>query len=85
MKKHLHFTGWFGMILMNGSAIPQLIKIIQTHSVHDLTLFRELFLLVGCASYLIYGFHRKDKVIIVSNLWACSMFLTLIALIIIYN
>lgn len=73
--------GFIGMFLMNISAIPQLIKIIKTHKVRDLTIKRELFLLAGCSMYLTYGIYRRDPVIITSNLWGISMFISLIYLI----
>ena len=69
------------MFAMNFSAIPQLIKMIKTKSVGDMTITREILLLVGCLLYLSYGIYRKDPVIITSNLWACSMFCTIIYLI----
>ena len=73
--------GFAGMFAMNFSAIPQLIKMIKTKSVGDMTITREILLLVGCLLYLSYGIYRKDPVIITSNLWACSMFCTIIFLI----
>jgi len=69
------------MLAMNFSALPQLFKIIKTKKVGDMTIFRELLLLIGCLLYLTYGIYRKDPVIITSNIWACSMFITLIYLI----
>lgn len=69
------------MFLMNISALPQLIKIIKTKKVKDLTIKRELLLLFGCTLYLIYGLWRRDPVVITSNLWGCSMFISLTVLI----
>lgn len=73
--------GFLGMLTMNISAIPQLLKIIKTHKVRDLNIKRELLLLIGCSMYLAYGIYRKDPVIITSNLWGASMFISLIYLI----
>lgn len=70
---------------MNASALPQVYKIWKTHNVKSLTIWRELLLLIGCSCYLIYGIWRKDPVIIVSNIWATTMFLTLIYLILKYK
>lgn len=81
MKTFFLILGMTAMFLMNASALPQLFKIIKTHKVRDLTLKRELMLLMGCTLYLIYGIHRKDPVIITSNIWAMATFLTLIYLI----
>lgn len=78
-------VGFIGMILMNLSAIPQLLKLIRTHKSCDLTIKRELLLLCGSSLYLVYGIWRKDPVIIVSNIWATTMFLSLIYLISKYN
>lgn len=74
-------VGFAGMCLMNLSALPQLFKIIKTHKVRDLTIKREILLLIGCSMYLAYGIYRKDPVIITSNLWGASMFISLIYLI----
>lgn len=76
------FFGFFGIILMNGSAIPQIIKMIKTKSVNDLTLWREVSLLIGCLSYLIYAIHRADPVVITSNIWGTISFMVIIYLII---
>ena len=73
--------GFVAMFLMNSSAIPQLRKMIKTKSVGDMTIHREIMLLIGCSLYLSYGIYRKDPVIIVSNIWAMSMFIGLIYLI----
>ena len=72
--------GFLAMILMNGSALPQLYKSWKTKKVKDLTIFRETMLLAGCSFYLIYGIYRKDPVIICSNIWAMTMFILLIYL-----
>lgn len=79
---NFYILGFVGIILMNASALPQIYKIWKKHKVKDLTLGREILLLTGCSFYLIYGIWRKDPVIIISNIWATSMFLTLILLII---
>jgi len=70
--------GMFGIILMNGSALPQIYKTFKTKSVGDLTLAREAMLLIGVLFYWTYGFLRKDIVILVSNTWAAIMFITMI-------
>lgn len=69
------------MITMNASAIPQVYKVWKTKSVQDLNIWREIMLLIGCSLYEIYGLWRKDPVVITSNLWAMTMFITLIILI----
>ena len=75
------YLGFLAIFLMNISAIPQLIKIIRTHNVRDLTIGRELLLLIGCLFYLVYGIWRGDIVIIASNTFATIMFSSLILLI----
>jgi len=79
---NFYLLGFLGIILMNASALPQIYKIWKTRKVKDLTLYREVLLLIGCSCYLAYGIWRKDPVIIASNIWAIGMFLTLIFLII---
>ena len=70
--------GFTAIAIMNGSAIPQILKIANTHKVGHLHMGRDLMLLTGCILYLIYAIHRNDPVVIVSNLWGISMFLILI-------
>jgi len=73
-----YIVGGLAIILMNGSAIPQLVKTIKTKKSRDLTLGREIMLLCGCLLYLAYGIFRKDPIIIISNTWAGTMFILLI-------
>ena len=63
---------------MNGSALPQIWKTYKTKSVESLNIWREIMLLIGCGFYLIYGIYQRDIVIMISNTWAVSMFITLI-------
>jgi len=72
--------GFVALSIMNGSAIPQLIKTFKTKEVKDLNILREIMLLIGCGLYLVYGIYRKDPVIITSNSIASIMFITLISL-----
>lgn len=72
--------GFVAICVMNGSAIPQIIKIVKTHKVKDLHIWRDIMLLMGCSLYLIYAIHKRDIVVITSNVWGVSMFLILIGL-----
>jgi len=72
--------GFIAIIIMNGSAIPQIIKVIKTRKVKDLHIGRDIMLLAGCSLYLIYAIHRQDPVVIVSNCWGITMFVILIVL-----
>lgn len=72
--------GWLAIAIMNGSAIPQIIKVIKTHKVKDLHIGRDIMLLTGCSLYLIYAIHRQDPVVIASNCWGITMFCILIGL-----
>ena len=75
------YVGFLAILLMNFSAIPQLVKVWRTKQVKDLNIWREVMLLVGCSLYLIYGIYRRDVVIMVSNAWASLMFISMIYLI----
>ena len=72
--------GFIAIAVMNGSAIPQIIKIIKTKKVRDLHAGRDLMLLTGCTIYLIYAIHRVDPVVIASNVWGILSFITIIYL-----
>jgi len=72
--------GFIAIIIMNGSAIPQIIKVVKTRKVQDLHIGRDIMLLAGCSLYLIYAIHRQDPVVIASNCWGISMFIILIFL-----
>lgn len=72
--------GFIAIAIMNGSAIPQIIKIIKTKKVRDLHAGRDLMLLTGCIIYLYYAITRQDPVVITSNAWGITMFIILISL-----
>lgn len=81
----IYLLGFIGIILMNASAIPQLIKTYKTKKVRDMTIWRESMLLSGVIFYLTYGIMRKDIVIITSNIWASIMFISLVIMILKYK
>jgi len=62
------------------SFIPQIIKTIKTKNTKDLSLGMYLVLLLGVLLWLTYGILNKSFPIIVSNLAASLLVLTILAL-----
>ena len=62
------------------SFIPQIIKTIKTKNTKDLSLGMYLVLLLGVLLWLTYGILNKSFPIIVSNLVASLLVLTILAL-----
>lgn len=61
--------------------IPQIIKIIKTKSVKDVSLITVLQLMLGVSLWIIYGIHLKDPIIILAN---SVTFSTLVVLLYLY-
>lgn len=49
------------------SFLPQVIKIIKTRSVKDLSFFTLLQFCLGVSLWILYGIHLKDPIIICAN------------------
>lgn len=47
--------------------VPQVIKMTQTKSVHDVSILTLLQFFVGVSFWMIYGIHLRDPIIIVAN------------------
>jgi MtN3 and saliva related transmembrane protein len=78
----IHTLGYAAGLLTTGSCVPQVVKSVQSHSVHDLSLLMLLMLVVGVLFWVIYGVALRDWPIVVSNgisfaLWATVLWLKL--------
>ncbi len=60
--------GWLGLILIQGSRIPQLIHMLASKQARGLSLSSNIAVQVGLASYLVYAVIVQDRVFIASNL-----------------
>jgi len=74
------WIGFLAIAILNGSALPQIWKIWKRKKVEDMSIWREIMLMVGCTLYITYGVFRKDPVIITSNLWGAMMYIIIIGL-----
>ena len=66
MKKNIY--GWIGMILVQGSSMPQIIKAMITKDVSGVSWLFWIALCIGLSCYLIYAFKIRTTVYKVSNL-----------------
>ncbi|MFA4889237.1 MAG: SemiSWEET transporter [Candidatus Omnitrophota bacterium] len=59
--------GFSAAALTSFAFIPQIIKVVKTKSVRDVSLITLTQLLLGVALWVAYGLHLKDAVIISAN------------------
>ena len=52
--------------------VPQIVKMWQTKSVRDVSLFALLQLIAGVSLWIVYGIHLKDPVVIAANVVSLS-------------
>lgn len=62
------------------SFIPQIIKVLKTKSVKDVSLVTLLQLSLGVLLWIIYGIHLKDAIIITANSITLGTLITLLSL-----
>ncbi|MHA1250802.1 MAG: SemiSWEET family transporter [Candidatus Helarchaeota archaeon] len=74
----LMIIGLIGVLMMNGSALPQIYKTYKKKQVNDMSIWRELMLLFGVLFYLLYGIGINNVVIIISNTLAMIIFIILV-------
>ncbi len=60
--------GWFGLLCIHGSRIPQLLHMRASKQASGLSLSGTAAVQLGLASYLLYAFAQGDRVFIASNL-----------------
>ena len=64
-------TGIVASILTATASIPQLIKIIRNKEAKDISLLMVTVLILGLATWIVYGILKKDVIIIVANAIPC--------------
>ncbi|MDQ8005404.1 MAG: SemiSWEET transporter [Pedobacter sp.] len=67
------------------SAIPQIIKVLQTKEVKHISPVMFMILAIGNATWCWYGSLLKDWPIIITNAFSFTMALTMLLLKLIYN
>ncbi len=60
-------TGIVASIFTATASIPQLIKIIKNKEAKDISLLMITVLILGLATWIIYGILKEDVIIIVAN------------------
>lgn len=65
--------------------VPQIIKVIKTKSVNDISLITVLQFTIGIILWLIYGLLRQDIVIIVANAVSLASLLVFLFLYFLYR
>ena len=78
----------FGIVaacLVNGATLPQIIKTATTKQVRDISLPFWIILFTGAFFWTVYGILTHGVALILSSVVACSLCLTMIALILRYR
>ena len=71
--------GLAAAVCTTGAALPQTIKIAKSKSTKDLSLTMYLMIIAGIMLWLLYGFLIKNNVIILANLVAMLLNLTILS------
>ncbi len=61
------------------SFVPQIIKVLKTKSVKDVSVITLFQLSLGSSLWIIYGFHLRDKIIIVANVITLAIIMILLS------
>lgn len=67
-------------ILTASSMIPQVVKTIKEKKAQEVSLFMLVVLLLGVATWVVYGFLRDDLPIIITNSFSLLVNITMIVL-----
>lgn len=74
--------GSAGALLTTFGFVPQIIKMLKTKSVGDVSKGSLIQLIIGVILWILYGIHLNDYILIIAN---SLTFLTLITALIIYS
>ena len=77
-KFHIGIIGIFAGICTTVSFVPQILKIIKTRHVRDLSLVMYVVLAFGIFSWFVYGILIKEWPIIVTNIISFSLCLVVV-------
>lgn len=72
-------------ILTSSSMVPQVVKTIKEKKAEDVSLFMLVVLMLGVATWVVYGILRDDMPIIVTNSFSLLVNITMIVLRLKYN
>lgn len=72
-------------ILTSSSMVPQVVKTIKEKKADDVSLFMLVVLMLGVATWVVYGVIRDDMPIIVTNSFSLLVNITMIILRLKYN
>lgn len=72
-------------ILTSSSMLPQVVKTIREKKADDVSLFMLVVLMLGVATWVVYGVMREDMPIIVTNSFSLLVNITMIILRLKYN
>jgi MtN3 and saliva related transmembrane protein len=67
------------------SFVPQIVKGLKTHSLHDLSIVTVVQFSLGVSLWILYGVHLKDPIIIMANVVSLVTLIVLMALYIKFN
>lgn len=78
----LNIIGLCAATLTMFSFIPQIIKVMQHRSARDVSLIMLLQLCLGVSLWMVYGFAKRDFIIVLAN---SVTFITLLILLFLYH
>ena len=79
-----YILGTAAALLTTFGFVPQVIKMLRTKSVKDISLLTFIQFSVGMSCWALYGFHLRDIVIISANSIGVAILITAIAVYIYY-
>jgi len=80
-----HICGIFGMLLIQGSYVPQLLRTYKTKDVNGLSAGFISMIMIGCFFYLLYAISIHDPIYIASNTITILADITLLIMIYMYK
>lgn len=81
----IEMLGIIAACLVNAAMLPQIIKTAITRQVRDISLPFWAVLFMGSFSWIVYGILTNGVALVLSSVVACSLSLTMIALILKYR
>ena len=85
LNKLYEFTGVIGLLCVQGSYIPQLIKTYLTRDVTGLSIWFFGILTIGLLNYLIYSIYIKQRLYIIANFISVIFTGSLLIMILLYR
>jgi MtN3 and saliva related transmembrane protein len=75
-----YLVGFTGACLTMFGFVPQVLKMLKTRSVRDVSLTTLLQISVGATLWILYGIHIEDPVVVTANVVTLATLLIAIAL-----